>query len=104
MLDSVLEQAKGHNAKRVLSVKVRIGSLSGVVDEALTFAWSALTEDTAAAGSSLSIEPVKAACYCHVCDREFDVRGWSYRCPDCGELSKHVRRGREMQLLSIEVE
>lgn len=104
MLDAVLEQAQTATASRVIAVRARIGTLSGVVEEALTFAWQALTEDTAAAGSTLSIENVKAACYCPACAVEFDVRAWSYRCPTCGALSKELRRGREMQLVSIEVE
>ena len=103
MLDAVLEQAGRNDAKSVAVVNVRIGALAGVVMEALEFAWQAVSDETAAAGSRLNVEHVPVTCYCAKCSREFASRAYSYRCPDCGELSSDLRRGREMQLISIEV-
>jgi hydrogenase nickel incorporation protein HypA/HybF len=103
MLDSVLDQAKRNEAKSVAVVKIRIGALAGVVMDALEFAWQAVSEDTIAAGSKLDVEHVPVACYCAKCGREFESQAYSYRCPTCGELSNDLRRGRELNLISIEV-
>ncbi len=103
MLDAVLEQARKNDAKSVTVVKLRIGALAGVVMEALEFAWEAVSSDTIAAGSRLDVEHVPVTCYCSQCQREFESRAYSYRCPVCGGLSNDLRRGRELDLISIEV-
>ena len=103
MLDAVLSHAAKHRAASVTLVRVRIGDLAGVVQEALEFAWEALAEDTAAAGSRLAIERVPITCYCARCAKEFAARALSYRCPECGQPSAELRRGRELELISIEV-
>jgi hydrogenase nickel incorporation protein HypA/HybF len=103
MLDVVLAQAKRCDAATVAVVRIRIGALAGVVMEALEFAWQALTEDTIAAGSRLDVEHVSVGCFCARCRREFESRAYSYRCPVCGELSSDLRHGRELDLISIEV-
>ena len=50
-LDLALEQAQAAGAQRLLRVRLRIGALSGVVPEALTFAFEALTPGTLAEGA-----------------------------------------------------
>lgn len=104
MLDAVLDQARRHKVASVMAVRIRIGALAGVVEEALAFAWEALAADTPAAASRLDVEHVAIACYCARCEREFETEAFSYRCPSCHELSADLRRGRELQLVSIEGE
>ena len=103
MLEAVLSHAEKHQAANVALVRVRIGDLAGVVQEALEFAWEALAEGTPAAGSKLAIERVPIACYCETCAKEFAARAMAYRCPACGKPSATLRRGRELELISIEV-
>lgn len=103
LLGTVLDAAAKNGATRVDQVNLRIGALAGVVDEALTFAFEALAENTPAQGARLSIEAVPVTCYCSACDREFDVPRFVYRCPSCQALSREVRRGRELHLVSVEV-
>ena len=103
ILKTALDTAAQHGAGKVEIVRLRIGALAGVVDEALTFAFEALSEDTPASGARLEIEPVPVRCYCATCAREFEPPRFSYRCPACQTLSTQVRSGRELQLVSIEV-
>lgn len=103
LLKTALETAAQHGASKVEQVSLRIGALAGVVDEALTFAFEALADGTPAQGARLLIEAVPVACYCPTCAREFEAPRFSYRCPHCQALSREVRRGRELQLVSIEV-
>ena len=103
VLKACLATAQQHQARKVEVVRLRIGALSGVVDEALTFAFGALAEDTPAQGARLLIEPVPVTCYCESCANEFVAPRFSYRCPVCDTLSREVRRGRELELISIEV-
>lgn len=103
MLETVLEQTRRSGAGTVAVVTVRIGDLAGVVTEALEFAWEAVSGGTPAEGARLEVERVALACYCATCRQEFEAADRSYRCPGCGGLSADLRRGRELNLVSIEV-
>ncbi len=99
----VFEEARKNGAERVTSLRMRVGALSGVVPEALTFAFEALTQGTLAEGASLQIDPVAPACYCMACRREFEPGPYSFECPSCGSPSAELRRGRELEIVSFEV-
>jgi len=103
LLKTALEAAGRQGAARVEQVNLRIGALAGVVDEALTFAFEALADGTPAQGARLHIEAIPVTCYCSACAREFEAPRFSYRCPTCQALSRELRRGRELELVSVEV-
>ena len=103
LLHTALQTAQSNHAARVVQIHLRIGALAGVVDEALRFAFDALAEGTPAQGARLVIEAVPVTCYCTACRRSFEPPRFSYRCPACHALSREIRSGRELQLISIEV-
>lgn len=98
-----LEQARTHDATRIEAITLRIGSLAGVEPEALAFAFKVVMAGTIAAGARLTIEAVEAACLCAGCDREFPAPDGVCECPRCGEISRTLLRGRELELASLEV-
>ena len=102
-LNVVLAAMEKQGATQLHSVKLRVGTLTGVVADSMIFAFETLSEGTKAAGGKLEIEEVPLACFCPVCNHEFAARALSYRCPTCGTASTEVRRGRELDLVSIEV-
>lgn len=102
-LSIALAEARRQHAHHIVAMKLRIGDLSGVVSEALQFALEALCEGTPAAGARIEIDRVIPVCYCNRCSREFESRDFSYECPVCGEISLDLRRGKEMDLVSLEV-
>jgi hydrogenase nickel incorporation protein HypA/HybF len=83
---------------------MRFGILSGVVPDAFRFSFEALAEGTAAEGCELLMETAKPSCYCGPCDLEFAAGLHAYACPRCGSESTEVRGGRELDLVSIEVD
>jgi hydrogenase nickel incorporation protein HypA/HybF len=103
-LNMALEQAAQAGASRVHVVRLRIGALSGVVPEALQFAFEALTQGTPAEGGQLAIESVPARFWCDPCAREFQSDDLFAECPVCRNPSDELRAGREMELVSLEVE
>lgn len=103
-LNLALEQARKAGASRVHQIRLRIGSLSGVVPDALEFAFEALTPGTAAEGGRLTIEEVPARFWCRACDREFEADDLMSECPRCHEPSGDLRAGRELEVASLEVE
>ncbi len=58
IVEAVEEEIRNHRSAAVSSITVRIGEFSGVVPEALEFAWQPATEGTRAAGALLRIETV----------------------------------------------
>ncbi len=103
-LNLALDQARAAGAKRVHLIRLRIGALSGVVPEALEFAFEALTPGTAAEGGRLVIEPVPARFWCRTCEREFEADDLLAECPQCHQPSRDLRGGRELELASLDVE
>ena len=99
----VFEEARRSQADKVASLRMKIGALSGVVPESLLFAFEALTEGTMAEGARLQIDRIPVACYCETCKSEFEPALYSFKCPSCGNPSVEIRRGREIEIVSIEV-
>ncbi len=102
-LDLAEHQTRMAGATQIHRLKVRIGSLSGVVPDALQFAFVALKEKTLAAGAAFEIESVPAAGWCEDCAADFPVEGLVYECPLCRQPSGQLRRGKEMELASLEI-
>jgi len=102
-LDLAIDHASRHGAERIERITMRIGDLSGVVADALQFAFEVLREGTMAADAALEIERVPVRCHCASCDSFFEPDGFVYTCPTCGAASRDIRTGREMELASIEV-
>src|SRR5688500_14769654 len=76
---------------KVNSVLVRIGPLSGVVPQALRFAYDAAAAGTRLAGSVLQIEEVEAAIFCQPCNQERTLPSIQrMRCPVCGAPAADV--------------
>jgi hydrogenase nickel incorporation protein HypA/HybF len=102
-LEIALDQTRRQGASRIHAITLRIGELSGVVPEALTFAFEAVVAGTPAEGARLVVEAVPVLCHCPRCGEEFHPADVIYQCPSCGQISADVRRGRELELASLEV-
>jgi hydrogenase nickel incorporation protein HypA/HybF len=103
-LDQVLDKARQAGANRVHAIRLRIGALSGVVPDALQFAFEALADGTPAQGAQLLIEDVPARFWCAACSHEFEAARMFAECPGCHRPSSELRAGREMELTSLEVD
>ena len=103
-LTQVLEQAQKAGAESVHVVRLRVGVLSGVVPDALQFAFEALVPGTVAETARLEIETVPARFWCATCRNEFVSDDLFSECPSCRNPSADLRAGREMELTSMEIE
>jgi hydrogenase nickel incorporation protein HypA/HybF len=102
-LEIATEYAYNQGANQIHRLKMRIGALSGVVSEALNFAFDVVTKGTIAEGARLEIEIVPVVCYCLHCQIEFQPTNLFYECPQCDRLSNKIIAGREIELTSLEV-
>ncbi len=104
VLNQVSAEARKAGTSRIHEIRLRVGALSGVVPDALQFAFEAVAPGTPAGGAVLTIENVPARFWCAACGREFASPNMSAECPDCHQFSRELRAGRELELAALEVE
>ncbi|MBI9109668.1 hydrogenase maturation nickel metallochaperone HypA [Maridesulfovibrio ferrireducens] len=102
----VLEELEKHPDATLKKVLVNNGALAGIVSEALTFGWEAITMDTPLQGSILVVNEIPIIVSCGSCQKEFTPNDRLYMpCPDCGlEIGHKVLQGKELQIEGIEIE
>lgn len=102
-LESAQEYAKAEGCSKIHRICLEIGRLSGIVPEALQFAFEAMKDDTMASGAELEIKEVKAVCHCRSCDHEFTPEDVFFRCTQCGSDHIKIISGREMKITQLEI-
>ena len=99
------ELASEPNDLKISTVSLQVGTLSGLVPEALDFSWDFATENSVLKGSKLDIQVVDAAGYCQQCQQEQALTNLqSMRCPVCREPITQITGGNELEILSVEVD
>lgn len=99
-----LAAALADGASRITAIRLQVGQQSGVEPEALRFAFPVVMAGTIAAAAELAIELEPATCHCAVCDAPFPAPDGCCDCPHCGTISRRLLCGRDLRLLSLEVE
>jgi hydrogenase nickel incorporation protein HypA/HybF len=105
IIDESSREAARRGSSRVTAVYLKLGPLSGVVEDALRFSFQLACEQTPLEGSRLEIEAVPVVVFCPSCrtNRELDSIQ-QFCCPDCGAPTGDVVAGRELELFAIEIE
>ena len=104
VLDAVRPSVEQAGAERVLAINLRIGDMTEVVDEALAFAFEALTEGTMCEGAELHVTKVHPRSLCFECGNEFDHDRFHRACPVCESYETCLIAGKELEIESIEVD
>ncbi|ELS00784.1 hydrogenase nickel insertion protein HypA [Xenococcus sp. PCC 7305] len=102
-LDIAIAQAQENSAKKIDNLTMNIGKLSGVIPEALEFAFDILIQGTIAENAQLKIKTIPIVCYCQSCDHNFQPAEYIFECPQCQEISINIVTGRELELASVVV-
>ena len=110
LVESVLQFLEGHEAKRVVALRVAIGELTCVDAEQLRSCYELVTEGTAIAGSELEVEQTKALVRCPKCNFCGAPKYWedalsntsipTLQCPACG-FSVEAIEGHECAIQGI---
>jgi hydrogenase nickel incorporation protein HypA/HybF len=105
---SVLEAVKTemglHPGTYPCRVGLRIGEMSAIDQDALRFCFEAIVHETDLESLELGIEVCARRHRCQVCEREFVVRDYDSRCPQCASLETTCISGDELELAYLEVE
>ncbi len=105
ILDIAEDYAQREGATCIKTVALRVGALSGVVPEALEFAFEVAKLGTLAADARLEVDYLPIIAYCEACALEFEVKDTFgiAQCPLCTEPTASLRQGQELDLSYLEV-
>ena len=105
ILEIIDEQCAEQGCTVVDALTVRLGKATGVMPESLQFAFDAAKDSTPAKNAQLIIETVPVGGRCNDCKKEFDAPDEHFvtACPLCGSRSFLIDRGREMDIIEIEM-
>jgi len=105
IVDVAAEELARHGGGSVIAVHVKVGALSGVVSEALQSAFELARQGSQLEQANLLIEPVGVTFFCPQCEREQPANAFpELCCPRCGTYSSEVVKGRELEVVAMEIE
>ena len=92
------------NYKKVNKILLEVGVMSGVIQDALEFAYDICSKGSAIEGAALSIRMVPVSASCDKCFIKFEVHDYSFLCPQCNGTDLKLLSGNELTIKEIEVE
>lgn len=93
---------EGKNIKKVNSVTVCVGALSGVLYDAMEFAFEAMKRGTVLETAGLVFEELPVSAKCRDCTAVYAPVGFPYICPDCGSRYFEIIGGEEVYIKNID--
>ncbi len=104
ILEAVIPEVEKYDVNRILSIKLKIGELSGVVPECINYYFDIASRDTIAEGARIVIEKVPVIIKCPDCGYDGNIKPGNFRCPQCGETHFRIISGKEYFVDSVEAE
>ena len=104
IVEIAIEHAHRENAVAIRSITIEIGALSGVMADAMEFAFDVCCKDTMAEGARLEIRHIRGLGRCMECREESEMDTLTYTCPQCGSLALETVQGREMKFTEMEID
>ncbi|NOZ92346.1 hydrogenase maturation nickel metallochaperone HypA [bacterium 3DAC] len=98
------DELKKIGGGKLLSVKIVIGELSGVVPDALDFYLNLLKDDKGQPDVTFHYTHVPVKFQCGSCGHTFTVDRPMFACPQCGSVDVKIISGNEFYIEEIEVE
>ena len=103
LLSMVLKDAENNNARKIISIKLVVGELTGIEKDAVNFYFGFMAKNTIANGASLEFDYTKAQLRCRDCDIIFPRDKLNFNCPECGKKAIEIVGGRELYIESMEI-
>ena len=97
------EEAKNRGVQ-IEAVHLKLGTLSGVVKEALLSCYEIACDKTTVQGSRLIIEDVPVVIFCPTCNTQRTLSSvQQFTCPECDTPSWEVLQGKELEVVALEI-
>lgn len=98
------EKAREKEAKKIISVKLQVGKLAGVVPEFLITAFDVYKKETIASEARLEIEDVPLTIQCNTCGETMTLDDFVFICVHCGSQDLKTLAGTELILEKMDLE
>lgn len=101
----LLQLAEQHQAARISTVRIEVGSLSGIVVDSFSFGFEVLAKNNPlTVNTVLEITVIDPIYRCLACNTTFQTSKHASPCPECG--TEHLTRegGEDLILNQVEME
>ena len=103
VLEIALSEADRRAAKKVTSIRLRVGVLRAIEPENLSFLFEHLARGTLADGADLSIQEDPVRIECDSCGVS-EVRSLVWECPRCRGARISLTGGDSLEVLSLDID
>ena len=106
MVDELQKIAQKNNAKKILTIKLKIGRLSGIVTDSLKFAFDAVKLDYPFISSAeITIDEIALIYKCNDCNLSFETDDIYFpSCVNCKSYNLTIVSGEEQHIENVEIE
>lgn len=99
VVEACAERASG---SRVIRVRLEIGALAAVMDDAVRFCFDVCAKDTVVEGAALEIVEIAGRAECRACGASVAMTSQIGRCA-CGSIDLRIVAGEELRVKEMEV-
>ena len=104
LIETVSDLCRQEGYCSIEKVRLKVGKASGILPDALLFAFDVAKAGTIAEKAELDIEFVLLGGVCCDCGSEFESEErYIFSCPACQSKTIKITRGDEMQIIDMEV-
>ena len=103
ILEIVNQYVPDPKPNTVKSVKVKVGRMSNILTESLTFCFDVITNDTPLSGVRLDTIEIPVIINCAGCNQESEIEPPVFACPICGNNQIKIISGTELWVDEIEL-
>jgi hydrogenase nickel incorporation protein HypA/HybF len=104
LIPQIEEYITGDKYKKVNKIYLEVGVMSGVIADALEFAYDICSKGTKVEGAELLITTVPVTASCRQCNSKFEVQDYCFSCPQCNSTELDMISGNELRIKQIEVD
>lgn len=103
ILEIVNQYVPDPKPNTVKSVKVKVGRMSNILTDSLTFCFDVITSDTPLSGVRLEVIQIPVKINCTGCNQESEIEPPVFACPICGNNQIKIVSGTELWVDEIEL-
>ena len=103
VVDVAEKAARDANARVIEKIELEIGELAGIEKEAFEYAWPVAVHGTLLQESERLIRSTPGQAICLDCGKKYTLHQIYDFCPHCDSYNKDIIKGKELKVLSIEV-
>jgi len=108
ILDTALKYARQTNARKVVTIVLRLGALRDIKKEWIQHYFNYISRGTIVEDAEILVIPDPIVCHCRDCDKDFEMNREDYSgeeilCPNCSTRNYTLISGTKFQIEGIEV-